>query len=115
LEGGLIFLLGGVEGVSERRCRMGFGVAGNYWWQGQNAFSEKQIGRLLDSWTNGQLRTCGQVFGLFFCSPFFVLLFCSPFILAWLFWTGVDFFADVFYRHGDLILFWRIYVPSPEV
>jgi hypothetical protein len=24
-----------------RRCRMGFGVAGNYWWQGQNAFSEK--------------------------------------------------------------------------
>jgi hypothetical protein len=47
LEGGLIFLLGGVEGVSERRCRMGFGVAGNYWWQGQNAFSEKQIGELL--------------------------------------------------------------------
>src|ERR1700730_5286451 len=34
-------LLGGVEGVSERRCRMGVGVAGNYWWQGQNAFSEK--------------------------------------------------------------------------
>jgi hypothetical protein len=26
---------------------MGFGVACNYWWQGQNAFSEKQIGELL--------------------------------------------------------------------
>jgi hypothetical protein len=26
---------------------MGFGFAGNYWWQGQNAFSEKQIGELL--------------------------------------------------------------------
>jgi len=24
-----------------RRCRVGFGVARNYWWQGQNAFSEK--------------------------------------------------------------------------
>jgi hypothetical protein len=48
LEAGLFFcLLGGVEGVSERRCRMGVGVAGNYWWQGQNAFSEKQIGELL--------------------------------------------------------------------
>jgi hypothetical protein len=47
LEAGLICLLGDVEGVSERRCRVGFGVAGNYWWQGQNAFSEKQIGELL--------------------------------------------------------------------
>jgi hypothetical protein len=42
---------------------MGFGVAGNYWWQGQNAFSEKQIGELLDSWAKGQVRTSGQVFG----------------------------------------------------
>jgi hypothetical protein len=33
--------------VSERRYRMGIGVACNYWWQGQNAFSEKQIGELL--------------------------------------------------------------------
>jgi hypothetical protein len=41
LEAGLFCLLGGTEGVSERRCRMGFGVARNYWWQGQNAFSEK--------------------------------------------------------------------------
>jgi hypothetical protein len=48
--------------VSERRCRMGFGVAGNYWWQGQNGFSEKQIGELLDSWAKGQVRTSGQVF-----------------------------------------------------
>jgi hypothetical protein len=47
LEAGLICLLGGTEGVSERRCRMGFGVAGNYWRQGQNAFSDKQIGELL--------------------------------------------------------------------
>jgi hypothetical protein len=96
LEGGLIFLLGGVEGVSERRCRMGFGVAGNYWWQGQNAFSEKQIGRLLDSWTNGQLRTCGQVFGLFFCSPFFVLLFLFSFSALLLFWLGFFGLALIF-------------------
>jgi hypothetical protein len=30
-----------------RRCRMGYAVARNYWWQGQNALSEKQIGELL--------------------------------------------------------------------
>jgi hypothetical protein len=47
LEAGLIVLLGGTEGGSERRCRMGFGVVRNYWWQGQNAFSEKVIGELL--------------------------------------------------------------------
>jgi hypothetical protein len=41
---------------------MGFGDAGNYWWQGQNAFSEKQIGELLRSWAKGQVRTNGQVF-----------------------------------------------------
>jgi hypothetical protein len=41
---------------------MGFGVARNYWWQGQNVFSEKLIGELLDSWANGQVRTSGQVF-----------------------------------------------------
>src|ERR1700693_4432863 len=34
------------RGVRRRR-RMGFGVVGNHWWQGQNAFSEKQIGELL--------------------------------------------------------------------
>jgi hypothetical protein len=93
LEAGLICLLGGVEGVSERRCRMGFGVAGNYWWQGQNAFSEKQIGRLLDSWTNGQLRTCGQVFGLVCLFPFFVLLFLPSFFGS-VFWTCGDFWLD---------------------
>lgn len=37
----VFLLLGGVEGVSERSCRMGVGAAGNYWWLGQNAFSEK--------------------------------------------------------------------------
>jgi len=42
---------------------MGFGVARNYWWQGQNAFSEEYIKELLDSWTKGQVRTSGQVFG----------------------------------------------------
>jgi len=31
LEAGLIFLLGGTEGGVRRRCRMGFGVARNYW------------------------------------------------------------------------------------
>jgi len=41
---------------------MGFGVAGNYWWQGQNAFREKQIGELLGLWAKGQVRTGGQVF-----------------------------------------------------
>jgi len=41
---------------------MGFGVADNHWWQGQNAFSEKQIGELLGSWAKGQVRTSGQVF-----------------------------------------------------
>jgi hypothetical protein len=48
--------------VAERSCRMGVSVACNYWWQGQNAFSEKQIGELLDSWAKGQVRTSGQVF-----------------------------------------------------
>jgi hypothetical protein len=58
---------------------MGFGVGGNYWWQGQNAFSEKQIGELLDSWAKGQARTSGQVFvgvscfgGKLFVGYFFV-------------------------------------------
>ena len=44
------------------RCRMGFGVVRNYWWRGQNGFSEKQIGESLDSWANGQVGTSGQVF-----------------------------------------------------
>src|SRR6202163_3333615 len=43
------------------RCRMGFGIVRNYWWRGQNAFSGKYIGELLDSWANGQVRTRGQV------------------------------------------------------
>ena len=48
LEAGLILCsLGGTEGGFRRRCRMEFGVVGNYWWQGQNAFSEKLIGELL--------------------------------------------------------------------
>ena len=47
LEAGLICLLGGTEGGVRCRCRMGFGIVGNYWWRGQNAFSEKWIGELL--------------------------------------------------------------------
>ena len=50
LEAGLFCLLGGTEGGFRRRCRMGFGVVSNYWWQGQNAFSEKYIGGLLGFW-----------------------------------------------------------------
>jgi hypothetical protein len=46
-EAGLICLLGDSEGGFRSKCKMGFGVVRNYWWRGQNAFSEKWIGELL--------------------------------------------------------------------
>jgi hypothetical protein len=92
--------------VSERRCRMGFGVAGNYWWQGQNAFSEKQIGELLRF--VGQGTGADEWAGFWFLAEFELKYFV--FVDAVIF-GGINFFdvrRTIFDAAG-------IYVPSPEV
>jgi hypothetical protein len=67
--------------VSERSCRMGFGVAGNYWWQGQNAFSEKQIGELLRFVGQGTGADEWAGFSFVFLSLFFSFFsFLLPFL-----------------------------------
>jgi hypothetical protein len=106
--------------VSERRCRMGFGVAGNYWWQGQNAFSEKQIGELLtfvgqgtgaDEWAG----FCFVFSSLFFFS--FFSFFLLPFLGSVFFGLAVILFWGIKFLGARRTIFAAagIYVHSPEV
>ena len=106
LEAGLFCLLGGVEGVSERSCRVGLGVAGNYWWQGQNAFSEKQIGELLRF--VGQGTGADEWAGVCFRAEFKVKYFV--FVDAVIF-LGLAFLA----ARRTALTAARIYVHPPEV
>jgi hypothetical protein len=74
---------------------MGFGVTRNYWWQGQNAFSEKYIGRLLGFWY--ERTVFGQADRLFLSR-----LFCG------LFFDGVTVFVKTFlwrFVFGGLFIF----------
>ena len=106
LEAGLFCLLGGVEGVSERSCRVGLGVAGNYWWQGQNAFSEKQIGELLRF--VGQGTGADEWAGVCFRAEFKVkyFVFVDAVIFGWINFFGR---AANYFRRAEIC------VPSPEV
>jgi hypothetical protein len=80
---------------------MGFGAAGNYWWQGQDAFSENQIGELLrfvgrgtgaDEWAGFFWRDCFS--GVIFWRRYF--LWCDFF--------GLTFFGLAFWGREFLLV-----------